>query len=141
MKKEVDNYIDRCLECYKVKNKHRHPSKLLHPFTIPQWKWEFVTVNFITNFPRIVKQHVSVMVVVDKLTKVLHCILVEKIPKETNIAEIYMNEVARLHGVPKVIVLERNPKFTSNFRKVFFKGFGMNLNINTTYQLESDGKR
>jgi hypothetical protein len=80
------------------------------------------------------------MVVVDKLTKVSHCILVEKIHKETNIAEIYMKEVARLHGVPKVIVLERNPKFTSNFGKVFFKGFGMNLNLNTTYQLESDGK-
>ena len=61
------------------------------------------------------KQHDSIMVVVDKLTKEMHFIPVNSTHKETNIVEIYMREVARLHWVLKEIVLDRNPKFTSNF--------------------------
>jgi hypothetical protein len=92
------------------------------------------------SFPRTVKQHDSIMVVVDKLTKETHFIPVKTTHKETNIAEIYMKEVVRLHGVPKEIVLDRDPKFTSNFWKGLFKGFGTNLNLSTTYHPESDGK-
>ena len=51
-----------------------------------------------------------------------------------------MKEVARLHGVPKAIVSDIDPKFTSIFWKGLFKGFGKNLNFSTTYHLESDGK-
>ena len=79
------------------------------------------------------KQHDSIMVVVDKLTKATHFILVKTAHKATNIADIYMKEVARLHGVPKAIVSDRDPKFTSNFWKGLFKEFGTNLNLSTTY--------
>jgi hypothetical protein len=65
MKKEVANYIARCLECQKVKTEHKHPVGLLQPFPIPEWKWEVVTIDFITKLPRTVKQHDSIMVVVE----------------------------------------------------------------------------
>jgi hypothetical protein len=87
-----------------------------------------------------VKQHDSIMVVVDELTKETHFIPVNTKHKTTNIADIYMKEVARLHGVPKEIVSDRDPKFTSNFWKDFFNGFGTNLNLSTTYHLDSDRK-
>jgi transposase InsO family protein len=87
-----------------------------------------------------VKQHASIMVVVDKLTKATHFISVKTTHKVDNIANIYMKEVARLHGVPKAIVSDRDPKFTSNFWKGLFKGFGTNLNLSTTYHPESHGK-
>jgi hypothetical protein len=136
MKKEVANYIAKCLECQKVKTKNRHPTCLLHPFPILEWKWEVVTIDFITKLPRTMKKHDSIMVVVDKLTKATHFIPVKTTHKETNIAEIYMKEVVRLHGVPKEIVSDIDPKFTSNFWKALFKGFGTNLNISTTYHSE-----
>jgi hypothetical protein len=101
MKKVVDDYIERCLECQKVKNEHRHPTDLLQPLHIAKWKWEVVTVDFITKLPIIVKQHDSIMVVVDKLTKATHFTPVKNTHKETNIADIYMKEVARLQGMPK----------------------------------------
>jgi hypothetical protein len=82
-----------------------------------------VTIDFITNFPKTMKQHDSIMVVVDKLTKYVQFIFVKTTHKEEKIVEIYMKEFFKLHGVPKEIFSDRNPKFTSNFWKVLFKGF------------------
>jgi len=102
--------------------------------------WEVVLVDFITKIPRIVKKHDSIMVVVEKLTKEEHFILVKTTHKETNIADMYMREVARIHGVPKKIISTIEPKFTSNFWKGLFKGLGKNLNLSTSYHPESDRK-
>jgi hypothetical protein len=77
MKRDVTDYLARCMECQKVKVEHRHPTGLLQPFPIPEWKWEVVTIDFITKFPRTTRQHDSIMVVVDKLTKDAHFIPVK----------------------------------------------------------------
>ena len=90
MKKQVAHFIVKCLECQKVKDEHRHPDSLLQPLPIPEWKWEFVTMDFITKLPRTNKQHDSIMVVVDMLTKAAHFIPVNSTHKETSIAQIYM---------------------------------------------------
>jgi hypothetical protein len=68
-------------------------------------------MDFITKFPRTAKLHDSVMVVVYKLTKTSHFILVKSTHKAANIVDIYMREISRLHGVPKTIVFDRDPKF------------------------------
>jgi hypothetical protein len=128
------------LECQKVKVEHIHPTGLLQPLPILEWKWKVVTIDFITKMPRTNKQHDSIMVVVDKLTKVVHFIPVKLTHKESNIANVYMREISRLYGIPKTIVSDRDKKFTSNFWKGLFNGFGTNLNFRTTYHLESDGK-
>jgi hypothetical protein len=73
------------------------------------------------------------MVVVDKLTKVSHFIPVNLTHKASNIVDIYMREIARLHGIPKTIVFDKDPKFTSKFWKGIFKGFGTNLNFSPTH--------
>jgi hypothetical protein len=88
---------------------------LLQPLPIPEWKWEVVTMDFITGFPRTRKQHDSIMVVVDKLTKDANFIPLKTTQKATNVVDIFLKEVARLHGIPKTIVSDRDPKFTSNF--------------------------
>jgi hypothetical protein len=74
MKREIAEYIARCMECQKVKTKHRQPIGLLQPLPIPKWKWELVTMDFITGLPRTGKLHDLIMVVVDKLTKAVHFI-------------------------------------------------------------------
>jgi hypothetical protein len=73
------------------------------------------------------------MVVVDKLTKDAHFIPLKTTHKVTNVVDIYMREVERLHGIPKTIVSDRDPKFTSMFWKGLFKGFRMNLNFSIAY--------
>jgi len=76
----------------------------LQPLPIPEWKWDVVSIDLITKFPRTMKQHDSIMVVVDKLTKATHFIRVKTTDKVVVISKIYMKEIARLHGIPKAIV-------------------------------------
>jgi hypothetical protein len=104
-----------------------------------RWK-DSPSSEFINKFPRMTKKHDSVMVVVDKLTKSSHFIPVKSMHKATDTDEIYMHEVSKLHGVPKTIVSDRDSNFTSNVWKGIFKGFGTNLNFNTTYRPKSDGQ-
>ena len=79
------------------------------------------------------------MVVVDKLTKVAHFIPLKTTHRAAGVADIFVKEVALLHGILKTIVSDRDPKFTSNFWKGLFKGFRMNLNFSTSYHPKSDG--
>jgi hypothetical protein len=116
-----------------------HPTGFLYPLPIPEWKWEVVTMDFITRLPRTNKQHDSIMVVVDKLTKATHFIPLNTTHKVAHVVDIYMREVPRLHGIPKTIVSDRDPKFTSKFWKGLFKGLGTNLNFSTTYHPQFDG--
>jgi hypothetical protein len=140
MKREIAEYIARCMECQKVKTEHKHPAGLLQPLSIPEWKWELVTMDFIMGLPRIGKLHDSIMVVVEKLTKYAHFIPLKTTHKAADVVDIFMKEVARLHGIPKTIVSNRDLKFTSNFWKGLFKGFRMNMNFSIAYHPETDGQ-
>jgi hypothetical protein len=97
-------------------------------------------MDFITGLPRTRKHHDSIMVVVEKLTKAAHFIPLKTTHKAKNVADIFLKEVARLHGIHKTIVSDRDPKFTLNFWKGLFKGFEMNLNFGIAYHPESDGQ-
>jgi hypothetical protein len=96
-------------------------------------------MDFITKFPRTIKKHDSIMVVVENLTKATHFIPVKLTHKVVDIAKIYMREISKLHGIPKMIVSNKDSKFTSNFWKWLLKGFGTSLNFSTTYHPKMDG--
>ena len=128
------------MKCQKVKVEDRHPTSFLQPLPILEWKWEVVTIDFITRLPRSNRRHDSIMVVVDKLTKAAHFVPVKSTHKAADIAEIFMREIARLHGIPKAIVSDRDSKFTSNFWKGLFKELGTSLNLSTAYHPQTDGQ-
>ena len=112
MKKELEEYIYRCFECQQVKTGHQLPAGLLQPLPIPGQKWEIISIDFIIGFPRNKNQNDSIMVVVDKLNKETHFIPVKTTHKDANIAEIFMKQIFHLHGIPKVIISDRDSKFT-----------------------------
>jgi hypothetical protein len=111
---------------------------LLQPFPIPKWKWGVVSIDLITKLSKIVKKHDSIIVVVDKLNKATCFIPVNLNHKENNIANVYMREISKLHGVPKKIVFDRDPKFTSNLWKGLFKRFGKFFIFSTSYLIKMD---
>jgi hypothetical protein len=103
MKKDVTDYIFRCMECHRVKVDHRHPTSFLQPLPILEKKWEVVIIDFITKLPRKTRKHDSIIVVVDKLTKDAHFVPLKMTHTIANIAEIYMRETDRLHGIHQPI--------------------------------------
>jgi hypothetical protein len=74
LKKDIAKYLAQCIECQQVKAEHRHPAGLLHPLPIPEWKWETISMDFITGLPTSTKHNDAIMVVVDKLSKSAHFI-------------------------------------------------------------------
>ena len=89
----------------------------MQPLPIPIWKWEIISLDFITGLPKNQKQNDSVMVVVDKLSKEAHFIPIKTTYNDANIVDIFMKEFFHLHGIPKMIIFYWDPKFTSNLRK------------------------
>ena len=85
------------------------------------------------------RQHDSIMVVVDKFTKATHFILVKSTHNTDDIANIFMNNIFKLHGLPKAAVFDRDVKFTSNFWKGLFAYLGTKLNFSTAYHPQTDG--
>jgi hypothetical protein len=133
MKNEIVDYIARCLECQQVKAEHKHSTGLLQPLPIPEWKWEVISMDFIIGLLKTVKQHDAIMVVVEKLSKDAHFIPIKSTFKAVNVADIFMKEIFRLHGIPTTIISDRDSKFTSRFWKGLFEGLGTQLNFSTTY--------
>jgi hypothetical protein len=90
--------------------------------------------------PKIQKQNDLIMVVIDKVSKSAHFTPVKFTYKSINIVEIFMKEIFILHDIPKMVISDRDVKFTSTFWKELFVGLNTNLNFNTSYHPETDGK-
>jgi hypothetical protein len=90
MKGEIAEYLARCRDCQQVKTEHQHPASLLQPLPVPEWKWETISLDFITGLPKTQKHNDSIMAVIDKLSKYAHFSLVKSTFKAINITEIFM---------------------------------------------------
>jgi hypothetical protein len=101
MKKDIVDYLAKCLECQKVKADQWYPTGLLQPLPIPEWKWETISMDFITRLPKSTKQNDAIMVVVEKMSKDAHFILIKSTCKAIYIVSNFMKEIFRLHGMPK----------------------------------------
>ena len=115
MKKDISEYVSKCLTCQQVKAEHQVPSGLLNPLPITQWKWDNITMDFVSGFPLTQRKHDVVWVIVDRLTKSAHFLLVRLDYSMDHLAELYVKEIVRLHGIPLLIVSDCNPRFTSRF--------------------------
>ncbi|KAA3488351.1 integrase [Gossypium australe] len=98
-----------------VKAEHQVPSGLLQPVMIPESKWDRVTMDFVSGLPMSLKKKDVIWVVVDRLTKSAHFIPVRTDYSLDKLAELYISEIVRLHGVPVSIILDRDLRFTSRF--------------------------
>ena len=72
MKKDVAEFVSRCLICQQVKAEHQRPAWLLQSLPIPQWKWEIITMDFVVGLPRCQNGYDAIWVIVDRLTKLAH---------------------------------------------------------------------
>jgi IS30 family transposase len=115
LKRDVAEYVALCDTCQRVKAEHQRPAGLLQPMQIPEWKWEEVGMDSIVGLPRTQRGFDSIWVIVDRLTKVAHFIRVRTTYSSAKFAELYLERIVSLHGVPKKIVSDRGTEFTSYY--------------------------
>ena len=140
LKREVTEFVGKCLTCQQVKAEHQLPSGLLQPVKIPLWKWERVTMDFVSGLPLTPTKKDSVWVVVDRLTKSAHFIPVRTDYSLQKLAKLYVAEVVRLHGVPVSIISDRDPRFTSRFWRKLQEALGTRLDFSTAFHPQTDGQ-
>ncbi|KAL0556885.1 hypothetical protein IC582_005402 [Cucumis melo] len=140
MKREVAEFVSRCLVCQQVKAPRQKPAGLLQPLSIPEWKWENVSMDFITGLPRTLRGFTAIWVVVDRLTKSAHFVPGKSTYTASKWAQLYMSEIVRLHGVPVSIVSDRDARFTSKFWKGLQTAMGTRLDFSTAFHPQTDGQ-
>ena len=140
MKRDVSEFVTKCLVCQRVKAKHQVPSGLLQPIKIPEWKWDRITMDFVVGLPLTGRKHDSVLVVVDRLTKLAHFIPVRTDHSLDKIAELYIKEIVRFHRIPISIISYRDPRFTSRFWGKLQEAMGTRLNFSTAFHPQTDGQ-
>ncbi|GJT79274.1 putative nucleotidyltransferase, ribonuclease H [Tanacetum coccineum] len=119
MKADIATYVSKCLTCAKVKAEHQRPSGLLVQPDIPEWKWEKITMDFITKLPKTAAGYDSIWVIVDRLTKSAHFLPMKETDSTEKLTRLYMKEIVARHGIPVSIISDRDSHFTSERCRTF----------------------
>ena len=140
MKREIAKYVSECDICRRVKASHLRPAGTLQPLSIPEWKWEDISMDFIVGLPRAQKGYDSIWVIVDRLTKSAHFLRVKTIYRAKKYAELYMDRILCLHGVPKTIISDRGTQFVARFWEQLHTCLGTRLIRSSAYHPQTDGQ-
>ena len=138
-RRDVKLFVSHCTECQRQKHETIHPPGLLQPLPIPTGIWQDIAFDFVEGLPSS-NGYTVILVVVDRLTKYGHFIPIKHPYTSASIANTFIKEIFRLHGMLKSIVSDRDPTFLSSFWKEFFKTQGSKLCHSTSYHPQSDGQ-
>lgn len=141
MKQDLVNLIRACPVCQTAKAEHVPYPGLLQPLPIPQHAWSHrnMDMDFIEKLP-LSEAHDTIMVVVDRLTKFAHFLPLAHPISANSVAPLFLDQIYKLHGLPEVIVSDRDKIFTSAFWKQLFRLLGITLNLSTAYHPQTDGQ-
>ncbi|XP_070004209.1 uncharacterized protein [Nicotiana sylvestris] len=140
MKRDVADFVTRCPNYQQVKAEHQRPGGLAQSIEIPMWKWEMINMDFVVGLPRTPHKFDSIWVIVDRLMKSAHFLLVKSTNTAKQYAQLYIKEIVRLRGTPVSIISDRGAQFTVNFWKKFLQGLGMHVNLSTTFHPQTNGQ-
>nr|GFB45043.1 transposon Ty3-I Gag-Pol polyprotein [Tanacetum cinerariifolium] len=126
MKRDVATFVARCLICQHVKIEHQRASGLLQQLDIPAWKWDEISMDFVTGLPQTQRRHDAIWVVVDRLTKSAYFLPIRKDYSVSRLAETFQQEIVR--------------RFVSRFWKGLQKAWGTRLKFSTAFHPQTDGQ-
>ncbi|GJT51236.1 retrotransposon protein, putative, ty3-gypsy subclass [Tanacetum coccineum] len=132
--------IHPVLTVAKVKAEHQRQSGLLVQPEIPQWKWDNITMDFVTKLPKSSQGYDTIWVIVDRLTKSAIFIPMKETDPLEKLARMYLKEVVTRHGIPVSIICDRDPRFASNFWRSLQKALGTSLDMSMAYHPQTDGQ-
>jgi len=138
MKRDIADFVAKCPNFQQVKVEHQKLRGMTQEINIPICNWEVINMDFITRIPRTQKQHDSIWVIVNRVTKSAQFLAVKTTDSVKDYAKLFVNDIVWLHGVTLSIISDRGPQFTSHFWKSFQKGLSTQVNLSTTFHPQTD---
>ncbi|GIL63439.1 hypothetical protein Vafri_17486, partial [Volvox africanus] len=138
--KDAENFVQTCDLCQRNKAMSGKGHGLLQPLPVPDAPWESVSMDFVVALPKTEGGYDAVLVMVDRLTKMVHVAPTTSSCTAEQTARLFFDNVVRLHGVPKNVVSDRGGQFVSKFWEALCKLVGMRVNLSTAYHPQSDGQ-
>lgn len=126
MKQPVTDFVQQCDTCQHAKHLNTHTPGLLQPLPVPKGAWRDISMDFIEGLPKS-EGYSVILVVVDRFTKYAHFIPVKHPYTAKYIASLVFDHVVKLHGLPKMVVSDRDRIFTSHFWAELFHKVGTKL--------------
>jgi hypothetical protein len=140
MKREIAKYVSECDTCQRIKASHLKVAGTLQPLPIPSWKWEDLIMDFIVGLPNTSRHHDSIWVIVNMLTKTTDFLPVHTTHRAEKYAEIYIDQIVHLHGIPRTIVSDRGAPFVSRFCEQLQESLGTQVIRSSAYHPQTDGQ-
>ena len=139
LEEDVRGYVNACPVCNQNKTSSRPPAGFLHPLPVPHRPWSHISLDFVTGLPTS-KGHTAIFTVVDHFSKMVHFIPLSNLPSAKETAELVLQNIFRLHGLPTDIVSDRGPQFTSMFSKEFCSLVGASVSLSSGFHPQSNGE-
>jgi Reverse transcriptase (RNA-dependent DNA polymerase)/RNase H-like domain found in reverse transcriptase/Integrase zinc binding domain/Integrase core domain len=138
--RDAEEYVASCVICMRSKPLLQKPAGLLYPHDIPTRRWEVISLDFVGPLPTTSKGHDFVLVVVDKFSKMAHFIKTKQTVTSEEAAQLVIEHVVKLHGMPRVIISDRDVRFTSAYWRAFWNKMGATLMHSSAYHPQTDGQ-
>ena len=139
MRRDVEYFVRTCDVCQRCKPSNQKPAGLLQPLQIPGRRWESVSVDFITHLPETPRGNTAIVVFVDRLTKMVHFVPTRDDADAAEVAQLFLENVWKHHGLCRDIVSDRDPRFTSKFWDELCKLLHIQKKMSTAYHPQTDG--
>ncbi|KAH0776517.1 hypothetical protein KY290_007928 [Solanum tuberosum] len=137
MRKDVEKVCSYCLECKQAKSRTL-PHGLYTPLPVSNSPWIDISMDFILGLPRTKYGKDSIFVVVDRFSKMARFIPCKKTNDASHVADLFVKEVVKLHGIPRTIVSDRDAKFLSHFWRILWGKLGTKLLFSTSCHPQTD---
>lgn len=140
MHQEIHEFVKSCPVCARQKAIHCAPAGLLNPLPIPHTPWSSISMYCITDLPAS-WGYTTILVVVDMLSKMAHFIPLKKPPTAKDLVEVFITHIIRLHGLPSMIVSDRDPQFVSKFWQGVCTSLHTDHRLSSAFHPQTDGQQ
>ena len=137
---DVSEWCKLCTECQKNKSSNQAPAGYLRPLPVPSFPWESISMDLMTDLPVTADGHDAIVVFCCRLSKMVHFVPCCKSDGAPELAQLFIQHVFRIHGLPASIISDRDPRFTSHFWRTVFTSLGTSLNMSTAFHPQTDGQ-
>ena len=136
--KEVKQYVERCDQCQRMKNRAEMPAGKLRPNKVPERLWQHISVDFITKLP-VSKCYDSILVVCDRFSKISHFVATTEKTMVEELVKLFRDNMWKLHGLLESVILDRGPQFVAELTRELNKMLGIKTKLSMVYHPETDG--